>query len=339
MANGSIVPSQGVWRGTFQWNKVKVHTSFEIFDSGGVWSMLIGKPLLEQLGAVHDYNQDAITIPHHLVPVIIHNVYGTPAAPVPKKSKHVNNAASTAQEPVHNNSDHSPLDSFVIVTIPPDSSTNPNSQINDKRSITTTEHYIFNVDPQVSEDQLARHSEHLANAGAHVVQANRRPFVSTVTKQSSVSPCSPVLFTATTTGNETNPSVPVWPILGQTDHPEDANIGEVPEFPMNEAAPSIYSRRTNPFNPARVAEIMRVIKIGDDLSPDQKAQVHGLCEEFADTLALSVSKVYPIDFKTFKLHFPEGTKFRTKVNQRPLTPPQREFLYERLNELEKAGII
>lgn len=85
MANRSIVPSQGIWKGMFQWNKIKVCTSFEIFDSGSVWSMIIGKPLLEQLGAIHDYSHDTIIIPHHPTPVIIRNIYGTPAAPMPKK--------------------------------------------------------------------------------------------------------------------------------------------------------------------------------------------------------------------------------------------------------------
>jgi hypothetical protein len=46
-----------------------------------------------------------------------------------------------------------------------------------------------------------------------------------------------------------------------------------------------------------------------------------------------------VDFKSFKLTFLEGTTFKTKVNQRPLKPLQCQYLYERLNELEKAGII
>ncbi|KAG1868312.1 hypothetical protein DFJ58DRAFT_837954 [Suillus subalutaceus] len=49
-----------------------------------------------------------------------------------------------------------------------------------------------------------------------------------------------------------------------------------------------------------------------------------------------VSEVFPVDFKMFKLTFPEGMKFTTKVNQKPLTLPQREFLYKWLNELEAA---
>ncbi|KAG2052990.1 hypothetical protein BDR06DRAFT_886851, partial [Suillus hirtellus] len=73
MANGSEVPSHRIWVGTFQWNKAKVRTSFEVFDSGGIWNMLIGKPLLEQLQATHDYATDTITLPASPHPYIIEN--------------------------------------------------------------------------------------------------------------------------------------------------------------------------------------------------------------------------------------------------------------------------
>jgi hypothetical protein len=44
-----------------------------------------------------------------------------------------------------------------------------------------------------------------------------------------------------------------------------------------------------------------MIKIGEDLTEEQRSQVSNLCEEFTDTFALSVSEVYLVDFKTFKL--------------------------------------
>ncbi|KIK31966.1 hypothetical protein CY34DRAFT_35274, partial [Suillus luteus UH-Slu-Lm8-n1] len=62
MANGTKVPSHGVWTGTFQWNKAKVRTLFEVFNGGGTWNVPIGKPLLEQLQAKHDYETDTIII-------------------------------------------------------------------------------------------------------------------------------------------------------------------------------------------------------------------------------------------------------------------------------------
>ncbi|KAG2033713.1 hypothetical protein BDR03DRAFT_823390, partial [Suillus americanus] len=35
MANGALVPSTGVWTGTLSWGPVQVHTTFEVFPSGG----------------------------------------------------------------------------------------------------------------------------------------------------------------------------------------------------------------------------------------------------------------------------------------------------------------
>ena len=38
-------------------------SSFEVFPSGGRWSLLIGKLLLKQLRAIHDYGTDTIKLP------------------------------------------------------------------------------------------------------------------------------------------------------------------------------------------------------------------------------------------------------------------------------------
>jgi hypothetical protein len=62
MADGSLVPSTGVWTGHVTWGPVQVETSFEVFPSGGFWRMLIGKPLLEQSGALQDYSNDSILL-------------------------------------------------------------------------------------------------------------------------------------------------------------------------------------------------------------------------------------------------------------------------------------
>jgi hypothetical protein len=64
MADGSLVPSTGVWSGTIFWGPISVQTLFKVFPSRGLWQMLIGKPLLEQVQAIHDYSSDAILLPH-----------------------------------------------------------------------------------------------------------------------------------------------------------------------------------------------------------------------------------------------------------------------------------
>ncbi|QRV78795.1 Retrovirus-related Pol polyprotein from transposon [Ceratobasidium sp. AG-Ba] len=98
-------------------------------------------------------------------------------------------------------------------------------------------------------------------------------------------------------------------------------------------------RTTNPFNPLRVADIKSKIKIGDDLTSEQRERVDNLIGEFADIFARSLSEVLPVDFSEMRLDIPEGTEFPKKTGQRRLTEPQRTALYQTLDELEAAGII
>ncbi|KIM57133.1 hypothetical protein SCLCIDRAFT_51507, partial [Scleroderma citrinum Foug A] len=65
MADGSLVPSSGIWKGVFKWGPAQVETTFEVFPSRASWQMLIGKPLLEQVRAVQDYSTDTIQLPSH----------------------------------------------------------------------------------------------------------------------------------------------------------------------------------------------------------------------------------------------------------------------------------
>ena len=63
MADGTRVPSQGRWSGDVSLGGRTVKESFEIFPSGGGWSLLFGKPLLEKFKAIHNYGEDTLKIP------------------------------------------------------------------------------------------------------------------------------------------------------------------------------------------------------------------------------------------------------------------------------------
>ena len=41
---------------------IKAEGKFEVFNSGGEWAFLFGKPLLKAFNAIHDYSQDEITV-------------------------------------------------------------------------------------------------------------------------------------------------------------------------------------------------------------------------------------------------------------------------------------
>lgn len=56
MADGNLVKPKAMWEGRM------VFGSFEVFESGGNWEFLLGKPLLTALHAIHEYTGDTVTI-------------------------------------------------------------------------------------------------------------------------------------------------------------------------------------------------------------------------------------------------------------------------------------
>ena len=84
----------------------------------------------------------------------------------------------------------------------------------------------------------------------------------------------------------------------------------------------ILTQRMDPFFPARVDAVSAEITIGDDhdLSSGEK----GGSRELADCFALSLSKML-VEGAAHKANTSDGFTFRRKVNQRPLSIPQREF--------------
>lgn len=62
MANGTIVASEAQWSGIIELDGVRTRGQFEVFNSGGGWAFLFGKPMLQAFRAIHDYNNDSIKI-------------------------------------------------------------------------------------------------------------------------------------------------------------------------------------------------------------------------------------------------------------------------------------
>ena len=96
---------------------------------------------------------------------------------------------------------------------------------------------------------------------------------------------------------------------------------------------------TEPFKTERVQEILRLITIGNNLSARERQEVQGLVSSFADIFALSVSEVGIVENAVHHLDIPTDTTFSLKVHQKPLTPPQRRYLYESIDTMLEAGVI
>jgi len=63
MANGSVIPSMGLWIGHVSMGRSTVICSIEVFPSRGSWAFLVRKPMQCSFGAIHNHVTDKISIP------------------------------------------------------------------------------------------------------------------------------------------------------------------------------------------------------------------------------------------------------------------------------------
>ncbi|KAJ6572836.1 hypothetical protein DFH09DRAFT_1312612 [Mycena vulgaris] len=103
---------------------------------------------------------------------------------------------------------------------------------------------------------------------------------------------------------------------------------------------SIYTRATDPFKPERVAAVLKAVKIGDDLTAQQRDGVRALVAEYPDIFALSVSEVLVVDGPGYAPQIPEGVEFsRGTVPQRPWSRPQTVDVNKQVDGLVAAGVL
>lgn len=136
-------------------------------------------------------------------------------------------------------------------------------------------------------------------------------------------------------GNEWNHVWLLDPVAGDSSaHPgtEQPDVSRTFE-------PSLLTRKTDPHNPMRVRAILDEVTIGQDLSPAQRESVRSVISKYAECFALSMSEVTPVKGASLRLDIPRDKQFRTKINQRPQSPPQKEFFYEVINKMLEADII
>lgn len=102
---------------------------------------------------------------------------------------------------------------------------------------------------------------------------------------------------------------------------------------------SLFTRDTDPFQPARVAKILELVQTGGDLSPEERAKVVELIGSNTDIFALSVGEVWATPLGVHRLDIKPGVKFSTKVQHRRVTPSAQTNLDKTLNNLLATGIL
>lgn len=101
----------------------------------------------------------------------------------------------------------------------------------------------------------------------------------------------------------------------------------------------VFTRKTDPFKPERVKYIVKNIQVGNDLTASEREEITKLLTEFADVFACSLSEVLPIPGAQIDLNIPDDTTFRTTVHQRPMNPPQCQFMNKWVDQMLDADLI
>ncbi|KZP23550.1 hypothetical protein FIBSPDRAFT_737102, partial [Athelia psychrophila] len=98
-------------------------------------------------------------------------------------------------------------------------------------------------------------------------------------------------------------------------------------------------RITDPFAASRVQEILSQVKIGEDISTHQRKRIHALITEFADVFALSLTEVRTVNWYKHHLNIDPDVPLPQRASQRPVSGPQKDWLFSMLDNMEEAHVI
>ncbi|CCO37587.1 Retrovirus-related Pol polyprotein from transposon opus Includes: RecName: Full=Protease [Rhizoctonia solani AG-1 IB] len=328
MANGNRVPSMGKGVGSIVHRECIWPIEFEVLDSGGSFEILLGKNWLRRAEAEQIFKSDAITLATEAGPKYIENENPKSAhPPVKPRGPRPNSKPNTLPTHTQPETLTSPL------SYPPRRSERLRSRregqaladkgwMAEQALVDYERRKPMEQDIPDSPDESAEESWSRAKAEAEDARIRSVMFTEEETSTpTSVQPLDDILDRATRArARQRGPTIDTQPAT-----------------PPTAASPS--ERETNPFSPGRVAEILRKVRIGPDLSTDQKNLAQDLVREFADVFALNLSEVCAVDFTELRLDIPTGATFPMRAGQKRMTEPQKQALYGMLDELESAGII
>ena len=236
MADGTLVKPVAALEGKMEIKGVEVSGSFEVFDSGGNWEFLLGKPLLKAFRAVHNYTDDTVTVASGKLSATLKNQF--------------NLTAKTQEDTKQNTMD----------TAEEQRNQKGKLEAPTRREVLT---YVHDFDG---------HAADIA-------------YIETPETTNTLDPADDGL-------NE----------------PQEYTQGSTTEIEVEALKNdnNIYTRFTNPRKKERVEEILRLVKIGPDLSEGERSQVQTFISEWADVFALSVNEVKQVNNATHQLDIPPG---------------------------------
>jgi len=377
VANGVIVPSQSVWSRTLELGGLRAEGEFEIFDSGGGWEFLFGKPLLHCFKAMHDFNKDTVTIRSGHKSVTLCNSVGK-SAPTAPTGISLTHDVEKQEDLVGGSLSTNPPSRQVLHTDISDSEVQNDKQGFISECIDTLleeadENRVTEDVPQENHSDEQSAEEQGTNQGGGNTPPSRevqaQDLTSVETKETDNFHATALPYATKTIENskpgESAPTCENEPLIieqgdlsGGSDEPPSREVfthlvdhNEItpadtpclilPVTNAMENSPEdvIFTRHMEPFLPMCVAKIKELVTIGEDITTEQREEVESLIAEFANCFALSLSEVNLIPDAVHKLNIPENASFRTKIPQCSFNPDQRAFMEAKVDEMLKGGIV
>ena len=357
MADGRVVPGIAKWEGYLEIKDgIRKKVEAEVFDSGGSWNFLFGKPLLELVKAVHNYKVDEIEMPTAKGKINICNeasaqMLGPEKIPMGKRTSSVGGidappSRGVSQPNVFQNQ-HWFANAYFQVLDSCEQFPNK-AKVAAKANIPTLNEAAWaSGEAEIPTKPIQADSSREPIPKDRVVvreEQRRRDSVGGNSAPPSRGVSSEQMSTNHHLAYPDYSTVPICVIdeSVQDDNPTVGGSDLIPEGLDSNARSSVFTRNIGSdgaFRPERVEEVLKQVKIGTDLTAEQRSRVISLITAYADCFALSVSEVRHVPGAVHCLNVPPGTRFNTKVRQKSFSPPQKAYLHEKIDELVQAGVI
>ncbi|QRW10285.1 Retrovirus-related Pol polyprotein from transposon opus [Ceratobasidium sp. AG-Ba] len=340
MANGSCVPSLGTGAGVIGFRDHVWPIRFEVIDSRGAFELLLGKDWLHKAGALQVFKTDSLALPSQTGTIMVKNE--NPKKPRPERKPVGPRSRKPSQEEVEKPSKPAIEPENQPSTKPgepvprrsarlrklAESGGEENPSWAEPRALEAVEGLLLDEENESVElgpsDELwqkaREETEEEVMQGVLLIEP---------VPQVSSHGLSEVLRRAERNWARESGPVDLAEITIEQKPKAMPNKPPVPESP----------RTSNPFGETRVAEILKRVQIGEELTDAQRVEVEGLLREYADVFALNLSEVLPVDFTEMKLEIPADATFPKRTGQRKLSEPQQQALYAMLDELKDAHVI
>ncbi|KAG1731055.1 uncharacterized protein EDB91DRAFT_1252314 [Suillus paluster] len=323
------------WSGTIEINGVRAEGDLEVFDSGGGWAFLFGKPLLQSFKAEHNYQSDTIKIINSSQSTTIHNQVAHPQAL--QRAEHQGTSLTqdvkqqeTPDDALRHHSSSSSSECNLQPTHPPtpphtnEPAWRPShipmgqwkpSTMNSKQQEQWRLHQMWKRVPRAMDDLTAeRNSNEEDNKYSQIMGSETLPSreveLDTPHQEKHRIDDSKVA----------EPPIPIQVLIEPNQvecKQEREHLGPQPQ--------DIFTRHTWPNNPARVTKILLEITFGDNITIEEKLWLEDFVRCNADIFTLSLKEVKPIPNAYINLNVPEAATFNLRIHQRPLTPDQSRF--------------